>query len=685
MKLSNLLYAGMLSSLALVSCTDNDENSEWTGSEGVVFTTSIQSRVSGNSWNANDEVGIFMTPNGSEIASATAANKKYLAQTNGSLVAAPGEGVYLPATGKVDFIAYYPYSNALSANVMDVNVADQSKPGALDLLYSNETKGVEAANGKTIALKFVRKMSKITLDMTKDETIESFEGLKVEMKGIATEGKFDLANGTVKATDGKNTQAVAMNIGEVEGSTAKATAIILPTAAATDQTKMDLTFTLAGKTFTHTLADLTAFEAGKNVTFRVKLSVNNGKPVVTVGNATIEDWVGVAGGDFNVDFDGEGGGTQPGEEKVLLDESFATSQGTFTIDNKTLPAELTYVWKWDQYIDDNTQQVKDAYMKASAFKDKKSHASESWLISPEIDLSAVQSATLTFDHAINKGDVANIKTNHVVKISKDNGATWDELAGVNYPASLSWDFVNSGKVDLAAYLGSKVKIAFQYMSSDASSATWEIKNLKVIANGEGGGTVDPTPKPDPEPEPEPQPQPGEEKVFFTETFGSEILAKPYPKIAAYTKWDNATLTFADATGNADVRAVAHKTESNTSESAKVNHVWFPGKKDSKLTISGFNTVGYNKFKLSFEAAANTFNKGEQLDLNVLKVSLNGQNVTLPSKVVSQANKEANVFFPVEVTIDVAGTAESVLEFSSSSSDNTYGIRAYNIKLVSLSK
>lgn len=37
MKLSNLLYAGMLSSLALVSCTDNDENSEWTGSEGVVY------------------------------------------------------------------------------------------------------------------------------------------------------------------------------------------------------------------------------------------------------------------------------------------------------------------------------------------------------------------------------------------------------------------------------------------------------------------------------------------------------------------------------------------------------------------------------------------------------------------------------------------------------------------------
>lgn len=527
MKLSNLLYAGMLSSLALVSCTDNDENSEWTGSEGVVFTTSIQSRVSGNSWNANDEVGIFMTPNGSEIASATAANKKYLAQTNGSLVAAPGEGVYLPATGKVDFIAYYPYSNALSGNVMDVNVADQSKPGAIDLLYSNETKGVEAANGKTIALKFVRKMSKITLDMTKDETIESFEGLKVEMKGIATEGKFDLAKGTVKATDGKNTQAVAMNIGNVEASTAKATAIILPTAAATDQTKMDLTFTLAGKTFTHSIADLSKFEAGKNVTFKATLSVSNGKPVVTVGNATIENWVGVTGGDFNVDFDGEGGGTQPGEEKVLLDEPFATSQGAFTIEDKTLPAELTYVWQWSQLKDKETQQVKDSYMKASAFKDK-AFASESWLISPEIDLSKVKSATLTFDHAINKGDAANIKTNHVVKISKDNGATWDELAGVNYPASLSWTFVNSGKVDLASYLGSKVKIAFQYMSSDVSSATWEIKNLKVIANGEGGGTVDPTPDPEPEPEPEPQPQPTPS--------GTELYISEYVEGGSFNKY-----------------------------------------------------------------------------------------------------------------------------------------------------
>lgn len=513
MKLSNLLYAGMLSSLALVSCTDNDENSEWTGSEGVVFTTSIQSRVSGNSWNANDEVGIFMTPNGSEIASATAANKKYLAQTNGSLVAAPGEGVYLPATGKVDFIAYYPYSNALSGNVMDVNVADQSKPGAIDLLYSNETKGVEAANGKTIALKFVRKMSKITLDMTKDETIESFEGLKVEMKGIATEGKFDLAKGTVKATDGKNTQAVAMNIGNVEASTAKATAIILPTAAATDQTKMDLTFTLAGKTFTHSIADLTAFEAGKNVTFKATLSINNGKPVVTVGNATIKDWVGVAGGDFDVNFDGEGGGTQPGEEKVLLDEPFDANQGNFTISDIKLPEGSTYVWQWGQFDKDNMQ-----YMKASANINKVNHAAESWLISPSIDLTSAKKATLTFEHCHKYGaDKSKEMTLWVADAGTQASAEatgWTQVVIPAYGSGNDYKYV-SATIDLTAYVGKSVQVAFRYVSTADAAALWQINSVKVVADGKGG-TVDPTPEPEPEPEPQPQPTPSGTELYISE-------------------------------------------------------------------------------------------------------------------------------------------------------------------------
>lgn len=667
MKLSNLLYAGMLSSLALVSCTDNDENSEWTGSEGVVFTTSIQSRVSGNSWNANDEVGIFMTPNGSEIASATAANKKYLAQTNGSLVAAPGEGIYLPATGKVDFIAYYPYSNALSGNVMDVNVADQSKPGAIDLLYSNETKGVEAANGKTIALKFVRKMSKITLDMTKDETIESFEGLKVEMKGIATEGKFDLANGTVKATDGKNTQAVAMNIGNVEAHTAMATAIILPTAAATDQTKMDLTFTLAGKTFTHSIADLSAFEAGKNVTFKAKLSVNNGKPVVTVGNATIEDWVGVAGGDFDVNFDGEGGGTEPGEEKVLLDEPFDANQGNFTISDIKLPEGSTYVWQWGQFDKDNTQ-----YMKASANINKVNHAAESWLISPSIDLTSAKKATLTFEHCHKYGaDKSKEMTLWVADAGTQASAEatgWTQVVIPAYGSGNDYNYV-SATIDLTAYVGKSVQVAFRYVSTADAAALWQINSVKVVADGKGG-TVDPTPEPEPEPEPQPQPQPGEEKVIFKETCGNEKLTEKF-KINEYDKWDNqGTLTFFDQFAgqfeNGDVR----------STSTTSNHVYLPAyttdkEKPAGLKISGFDVANYTNLKLVYDISANA-----SADQNIIKVRTNLGDLSVESKSIT-ANKFQTVILTLPDGIEF-------IEFVSDAS-NKAGYRLDNIQLSGVAK
>ena len=37
--------------------------------------------------------------------------------------------------------------------------------------------------------------------------------------------------------------------------------------------------------------------------------------------------------------------------------------------------------------------------------------------------------------------------------------------------------------------------AFKYISTTAAAGTWEIKNVKVVANGEGGGTVDPEPEP----------------------------------------------------------------------------------------------------------------------------------------------------------------------------------------------
>lgn len=505
MKISNLLYMGALSTLALMSCTNNDDNSEWYGSEGIVFTTAIQSRVSGNTWNANDEVGIYMMNAGSGIEAATAQNKKYIAQTNGTLTAAPGNGIYLPESGNVDFIAYYPYTTSVSGNKLAVNVSDQSNPAAIDLIYSNGTKGVAATTATPISLGFTHQLTKVTLNVTKDETIETLNGLGVNIKGISTEGEFNLADGTLTATAGTNNKDVAMYI-DAQGTTATATAIILPTAASTDQTSLNLTFNLNGQSFTHTISDASIFEKGKNVSFNAKLSINNGKPVVTVGNATISNWTEKPGGDINVDFDG---GTQPGGETVVLDESFATGQGSFTIDNKQLPnGEGSFVWNLGSFNDDK-------FMKASAYIGETKYASESWLVSPPVDLTQATTATLTFDHAHNYAGTAEEEfTLWATETSADN---WQQLTIDKYGSGFKF---TTATIDLSAYAGKTIKFAFKYISTTDAAGTWEIKNVKVVANGEGGGTVDP--------------EPGEGTNLLTNP-GFEDWTSELP-----TAWDNAT-------------------------------------------------------------------------------------------------------------------------------------------------
>lgn len=661
MKISNLLYMGALSTLALMSCTNNDDNSEWYGSEGIVFTTAIQSRVSGNTWNANDEVGIYMMNAGSGIEAATAQNKKYIAQTNGTLTAAPGNGIYLPESGNVDFIAYYPYTTSVSGNKLAVNVSDQSNPAAIDLIYSNGTKGVAATTATTISLGFTHQLTKVTLNVTKDETIETLNGLGVNIKGVSTEGEFNLADGTLTATAGTNNKDVAMYI-DAQGTTATATAIILPTAASTDQTSLNLTFNLNGQSFTHTISDASIFEKGKNVSFNANLSINNGKPVVTIGAATIEDWGEKLGGDINVDFDG---GTQPGGETVVLDESFATGMGQFTTENITLPEGGSYVWKEGKYQE-------TTYIKAGAFINDAAREADSRLVSPTLDLTTATTATLTFDHAYNHYKKAdNHESELTLEVKEENG-DWTPIVIPNFNDGSTWTYV-SNTIDLSAYAGKKMQFAFHYKSTTTNALGWQITKVKVVANGEGGGTVDP------------EPEPGEEKTFFTETMSSNGIVNNKTIIASFKGWDNANLTFSDESGNADVRSIAHKTESNPSETTKVNNVWLPSEKDSKLTISGINTTGYSKFKLSYEAAANVYNEGTSIDLNVLKVTFNAQSITIPSKVVSKDNNDANIFYTIETEFEATGSENSTLEFSATASDNTVGLRIYNIKLIGLPK
>lgn len=147
-------------------------------------------------------------------------------------------------------------------------------------------------------------------------------------------------------------------------------------------------------------------------------------------------------------------------------EGLVDGQGDFVVEDKSLAEGLDYVWAWSgQYG-----------MKASAFVNDTNLPSESWLISPVIDLSQLTSATLTFQQAGNF--FSDMQADCSVLVSTDR-QDWTPLTVEGWPEGNSWTFYDS-TADLSAYAGqSQVYIAFRYTSSDIKAGTWEVRNVVV--------------------------------------------------------------------------------------------------------------------------------------------------------------------------------------------------------------
>ena len=152
-------------------------------------------------------------------------------------------------------------------------------------------------------------------------------------------------------------------------------------------------------------------------------------------------------------------------------------QGKLTIQDVKLSEALSYVWYYSA-----------AYgMCASAFKDNASHDSESWLVTPQIDLTRAKTPQFGFDHAFNKAP--NFEEECAVLVSTNyagdvTDCDWTQLewnlnedGTLNIPSGTSWNFQHTGYFDMSDYVGEKIHIAFRYTTSNGISGTWEIKNL----------------------------------------------------------------------------------------------------------------------------------------------------------------------------------------------------------------
>lgn len=102
-------------------------------------------------------------------------------------------------------------------------------------------------------------------------------------------------------------------------------------------------------------------------------------------------------------------------------------------------------------------------------------ASESWLISPEMDFSDVTTASLSMNHTFRYGESSQLS----VKYSIDGGSTWNNATLSNWGDVNNWTFVDA-TADLSATCGyAHVKLAFVYTCTTSSYSTWEIKTLTI--------------------------------------------------------------------------------------------------------------------------------------------------------------------------------------------------------------
>lgn len=329
MKQTKFILAGAVAALTLSSCSNNlDDNSSWgSDSQNVKFSSYIEGqktvKASGTTWTTGDKVGIFMKKAGADLGAATAANKQFIADDRGTLTAAAADQALAYPEGAVDFVAYYPYTATVTENKVAVDVKNQSKPEAIDLLYSNNATNV-TASANAVNLGFKHQLATVRLNI-KAQGIASTAGLTATLTGSKTAGSFNLADGSLAVTD-----ASAADIAfTVNAAGTLADAIVLPQNAANVKVK----FTLNGKTVEQALPAASAtWAAGNRYAIDVTLKgESTGEIYVNFGQATITDWTDVPGGNINVDFNGGtvDPGTNPGEgtgtETVIFEETFGTS------------------------------------------------------------------------------------------------------------------------------------------------------------------------------------------------------------------------------------------------------------------------------------------------------------------------------------------------------------------------
>ena len=138
----------------------------------------------------------------------------------------------------------------------------------------------------------------------------------------------------------------------------------------------------------------------------------------------------------------------------------------------------------------------DDFVKVTNYSNSQNVPSNTWLISPAVDLSSATQPMLSFETIMKwpgPALVLHISTDYNGTSNPTQQGTWTDIT-----ALATWDVDNttwgswtpSGDVDLTSYISSTTYIAYEYLGSANSGSTWEIDNIKITE-----GSAPPPPPP----------------------------------------------------------------------------------------------------------------------------------------------------------------------------------------------
>lgn len=173
--------------------------------------------------------------------------------------------------------------------------------------------------------------------------------------------------------------------------------------------------------------------------------------------------------------------------QTYFSDDFEPAGGTLTQNNAWVTEiVIAHPDAYDWFLDDFGG---DAYAKVSNYNSANlppNSDMETWLITPNVDLSLATSPTLNFNNMQRfAGTSLEVKVSNDYDGSNFGTATWTDITSLaTMDANTgSWNFVNSGDIDLTSYINSTFRLAFRYQGTTADGSTYQIDDVVINEGG----------------------------------------------------------------------------------------------------------------------------------------------------------------------------------------------------------